>query len=383
MTIPPQPPEYVNFFELFHFLAGDQLVVPIGGHRTFLYGYKKYNRGSGRKRTNEQNKQYEPGVNSKCKTRSYVTLCIPVSIYRLTLAWISSENSKTHEECWVILTRLPSLLWTSSHPTGLSAVRCRLATRVTLRQLPSSSSFVQLPSRVPLPTSGHAEISSPKLFVWFRAKTDKGIVCLADLLHSVTILPWTNTNNWYHITVNKYKRLIPYNHEQIRTIDTIQLWTNTNNWYHNNEQKLKKYQKQKLCFLTSRRSSFRTYFIVPTTEVMSFANILIAMIWFSFNMFSCCWINSKGKYADRTLDVYLTNKYAFVVSILNAHNMFFSLYSIHSALSHCHDTSILIPSANHPDTSTSFPIFIIPLFFIFVKLLFNFNFNLYDHIILH
>ena len=48
---------------------------------------------------------------------------------------------------------------------------------------PSSISFVQLSSRVLLSTSGHAEISSPKPFVWFRAK---GIVCLADLLHSVT-----------------------------------------------------------------------------------------------------------------------------------------------------------------------------------------------------
>ena len=30
VTIPPLPPEYVNFFEPFHFLAGDHLVVPIG-----------------------------------------------------------------------------------------------------------------------------------------------------------------------------------------------------------------------------------------------------------------------------------------------------------------------------------------------------------------
>ena len=30
VTIPPRPTEYVNFFEPFHFLAGDQLVVPIG-----------------------------------------------------------------------------------------------------------------------------------------------------------------------------------------------------------------------------------------------------------------------------------------------------------------------------------------------------------------
>ena len=46
----------------------------------------------------------------------------------------------------------------------------------------------QLSSRVPLTTSGHTEISSPKPFVCFRAKTDKGIVCLADHLHSVTVV---------------------------------------------------------------------------------------------------------------------------------------------------------------------------------------------------
>ena len=65
---------------------------------------------------------------------------------------------------------------------------CPVSTALSIvhRQLPSLSSFFQLSSRVLLPTSGHAEISSPKPFVWFRAKTDKGIVCLADLLHSVT-----------------------------------------------------------------------------------------------------------------------------------------------------------------------------------------------------
>ena len=108
-------------------------------------------------------------------------------IFRLTLAWISSETSTKLLGMTTYPDWSSSLLWTSSHPTGLSAVWCRLVTRVTLRQLPSSSPFVQLPSRVPLPTSGHAEISSPKPFVWFRAETDKGIVCLADFLHSVTM----------------------------------------------------------------------------------------------------------------------------------------------------------------------------------------------------
>ena len=70
-------------------------------------------------------------------------------------------------------------------PTGLSDVWCRLATRVTLRQLLPLSSFVQLllAFTYPLPVTSR---SRAQAFVWFRAKTDKGIVCLADHLHSVT-----------------------------------------------------------------------------------------------------------------------------------------------------------------------------------------------------
>ena len=71
-----------------------------------------------------------------------------------------------------------------------SLLRCRLPSRVTLRQPPSLSSFVQLSDRRSLPTSGHAEISSQKPFVWFRTKTDKGIICLADHLHSVSKACW-------------------------------------------------------------------------------------------------------------------------------------------------------------------------------------------------
>ena len=122
---------------------------------------------------NEQNEQYEPGVNSKCKTRSYVTLCIPVSIYRLTLAWISSENSTTHEECWLILTRLPSLLWTSSPPTGLSAVRCRLPCPSSVANCLLLTPFVSPPDLRSRPTSGHVEISSPNPLSGFVPKQTK------------------------------------------------------------------------------------------------------------------------------------------------------------------------------------------------------------------
>ena len=134
----------------FLFTAGDQLVVPIGASHISL----PLQEIQSREREKKEQTNNMLGVDSKCKTRSYVTLCIPVSIYRLTLAWISSENSTTLLECWLILTRLPSMLWTSSHPTGLSApVSTSLS--VVRRQLPSSSSFVQLSSRVPLPISGH------------------------------------------------------------------------------------------------------------------------------------------------------------------------------------------------------------------------------------
>ena len=81
---------------------------------------------------------------------NYVTLCI----CRLTLAWVSSENSTTLLDCRHILTCLPSLLRTSPHPTGLSAP---VSTGHSRHPSPtaSSSSFVQLSDRRSLPTSGH------------------------------------------------------------------------------------------------------------------------------------------------------------------------------------------------------------------------------------
>ena len=112
--------------------------------------------------------------------------CISDSIYRLTLAWISSETSTKQLECWLILTRssftgLNPISFDWSHRSG---VLCRLLLSVSRRQL-FELLCPTLFSR-PVTTSGHGEISSPKPFVWFRAKTDKGIVCLAGHLHSVT-----------------------------------------------------------------------------------------------------------------------------------------------------------------------------------------------------
>ena len=47
-------PEYINFFETILFMARDSSSGFRQRYHTFLYGHKKYNRGRGRKRTNEQ-----------------------------------------------------------------------------------------------------------------------------------------------------------------------------------------------------------------------------------------------------------------------------------------------------------------------------------------
>ena len=55
---------------------------------------QEYDRGSGENKTNEQCL----GLTQEQK-ESYATLCIPDSIYGLTLAWITSENSTKQLEC--------------------------------------------------------------------------------------------------------------------------------------------------------------------------------------------------------------------------------------------------------------------------------------------
>ena len=58
------------------------------------------------------------------------------------------------------------------------------------RQLPASSFFQPTLFRVPLPLPNTARFQVQKSFVWFRAKTDKGVVCLAAthiVLHSYEV----------------------------------------------------------------------------------------------------------------------------------------------------------------------------------------------------
>ena len=101
-------------------------------------------------------------------------IAFSMGICRLTLAWISSENSTTYKERWLILTGLPSL--------RLDPISCQLVSLLSGVDWPLSSPFancfLSVPlsnsSHVPLPTSGHVEISSPNPLFSFAPKQTKG-----------------------------------------------------------------------------------------------------------------------------------------------------------------------------------------------------------------
>ena len=123
---------------------------------------------------------------------------------RLTLAWVTSETSTKQLECRLILMRssFTGLDPISSHWSHRSGVRSRPPLSVVPRQLlsgvnrifPSPSPTLsaplsnQLSSRVPLPPPATPRFQVQKPFVWFRAKTDKGIVCLAGHPYSATYI---------------------------------------------------------------------------------------------------------------------------------------------------------------------------------------------------
>ena len=122
--------------------------------------YKNTIEGTGENKTNEQTRTKRLGLTQDQK-ESYATLCILDSIYGLTLAWVTSENSTKQLECRLIFLHCG---WTLMSRWLASLLRCPESTAPVRVQSPTAvSSFVQptLFSR-PATTSGHAEISSPK-----------------------------------------------------------------------------------------------------------------------------------------------------------------------------------------------------------------------------
>ena len=106
---------------------------------------------------------------------------------RLTLAWISSEISTKLLGMRTHLDR--------SFLTALDPISYQLVSQLSGVDWPLASPFANcfLPvslsnsSLVPclLPVTSRSWVQA---FVWFRAKTDKGIICLTDHLHRVTIV---------------------------------------------------------------------------------------------------------------------------------------------------------------------------------------------------
>ena len=134
-------------------MASDQLVVPRGATHISCH-YKNTIEGAGEnRRTNEQTL----GVNSRAN-RGVMQHYISDSIYGLMLAWITSENSTKQLEC----RHLDSIFFAGPYLLCY-CVRSRPHLSMSRRQL-LVSSFLQstLFSR-PVTSTGHAEISSPKI----------------------------------------------------------------------------------------------------------------------------------------------------------------------------------------------------------------------------
>ena len=157
VTLSPLAPTYfTSSNHVTSWPAGDQLVA-LRGVTHISCPHKNTIEGARENRTNEQTRTML-GVNSEQKES--MQHYISVSIYGLTLAWITSENSTKQLEC----RHLDSIFFAGPYLLcwcHLSGVRCQLPLSVVPRQL--SSSFVQ-PTLFshPVTSSGHAEISSPK-----------------------------------------------------------------------------------------------------------------------------------------------------------------------------------------------------------------------------
>ena len=175
---------FITLLTIRFFTAGDQLVVPRGVTHISCH-YKNTIEGTGENRTNEQTRTICLGVNSRAK-RGVMQHYISDSIYGLTLAWITSENSTKQLEC----RHIDSVFFAGPY-IMLPRLSARVSTVDRLCPCPVANSPCaplsnQLSSRVPLPLPDPPRFQVQKPFVWFRAKTDKGIVSLVGHLHSVT-----------------------------------------------------------------------------------------------------------------------------------------------------------------------------------------------------
>ena len=146
-------------------------------------------------------------VNSSARRLSCDTLH-SLCICRLSLAWISGEISTK-------LLGMPTHLDRSSL-TALDSLTCRLVSSAVQCRLPTATLHLPrqlllwVPSSISLSRSlTHFQSrlrSRAQAFVWFRAKTDKAIVCLADHPHSVTDVFYSPSRQGKFTTGNFWAR---------------------------------------------------------------------------------------------------------------------------------------------------------------------------------
>ena len=140
-------------------------------------------------------------------TKSRGRYCNTICMCGLSLAWVTSENSTMlleSDSSWLTLAGpYPMLPRLSAPVSGVDcpsvdprqplcsplSVQPPTASLLSSRQLPSALqpptalSWVasSTPIRVPLPLPDTARFHVQESFVWFRAKTGKGIICFASL----------------------------------------------------------------------------------------------------------------------------------------------------------------------------------------------------------
>ena len=160
-------------------------VVPIGVSHISLWPQETRPREREKKNKEQANNMGFAKLN--CKKGGSVTLR-SLCICRLTLACISSEISTK-------LLRMPThLVWSSFTAPGLYLIPtglfcCPVSTALLHHPSPTPFAGFLLPTGwlafpCPIPVASR---SRAQAFVWFCAKTNKKIVCLAQLLHSVTV----------------------------------------------------------------------------------------------------------------------------------------------------------------------------------------------------
>ena len=187
---PLSPPHYLSLLTI-PLLSRPVINQWLRGQRTFLYLHKNTIEGDRRKQTDEQTRTNLGLTKSRGWYRNTICMCIPDSIYGLTLAWVTSENSTMlleSDSSWLTVAG-PYLV---SSPL-CSGVWCWLPLRGLQPQLPSlcspatnssPASRRQLSFASPYHFRIRRDFFVQASFVWFRAKTDSS--ALAAYPHSAT-----------------------------------------------------------------------------------------------------------------------------------------------------------------------------------------------------